>query len=280
MSYQCEHGRQCKSRCSECLGHPVNQNKCSRCKKSYIPPINDPLQTCLECRKQNCEHGYKSKKDCKSCKNESNNKYKCEHNKKPNRCNICNPHIICEHYILKENCIKCNPQILCNHNIKKSYCKICSPNTKSYCVQCKLFRVNKKTNYLCSYCNPDKPKRQKTKEIRVKTFLEENNYTFVYNKKCNLDNSCQTYYPDFLIDCNTFLLIIECDEDGHKNYDKFCEKIRENNIRFALGLPCVFIRYNPDKKNISIKIKEKVLKSYIDYISKENCNNEVCYLFY
>jgi hypothetical protein len=189
--------------------------------------------------------------------------------------------MICEHVILKENCIKCNPQILCNHNIKKSYYKICSPNTKSYCVQCKLFRVNKSTKYLCSYCNPEKSKRQKTKEIRVKTFLEENNYKFTYNKKCNLDGSCQTYFPDFLIDCNKFFLILECDEYAHKTYDKECEKIRENNICFALGLPCVFIRYNPDKNNISMKIKEKILKSYINYyISKEFCNNEVCYLFY
>jgi len=51
----------------------------------------------------------------------------------------------------------------------------------------------------------------------------------------------------------------------------------------ALGLPCVFIRFNPDKKKIKMKIKEKVLKSYIDYyVGKENCERsfEVCYLFY
>lgn len=92
---------------------------------------------------------------------------------------------------------------------------------------------------MCSYCNPDTSTKQKTKEMAVKTFLEENHYIFIYNKKCNLDKSCQTYYPDFLIDCNNFFVIIECDEDGHKTYDKNCEKIRENNICFALGLPCV-----------------------------------------
>lgn len=76
-------------------------------------------------------------------------------------------------------------------------------------------------------------------------------------------------------------MIIECDEFAHSGYDTLCEKIRENNICFALGLPCVFIRFNPDKKKIKMKIKEKVLKSYIDYYtSNEKCDNEVCYLFY
>jgi|FrelakmetLWP11LW_1041352.scaffolds.fasta_scaffold00612_5 hypothetical protein len=149
------------------------------------------------------------------------------------------------------------------------------------CRSCKLFQTSKKTNYLCSYCNPDKATRQKTKEMAVKTFLEENNYTFIYNKKCNLDKSCQTYYPDFLIDCNTFFVIVECDEGGHKSYYYTCERIRENNICYALGLPCVFIRFNPDKNKIKMKTKQKVLKSYIDYyINKEICDNVVEFLFY
>jgi len=60
-----------------------------------------------------------------------------------------------------------------------------------------------------------------------------------------------------------------------------CEKIRENNICYSLGLPCIFIRFNPDKKNIKINIKYKILKSYIEYYKNSNmCNNEVCYLFY
>lgn len=151
----------------------------------------------------------------------------------------------------------------------------------SKCRSCKLFSTNKKSKYLCSYCNPDKPTRQKTKEMRVKTFLEECNYDYIYNRKCNLDGSCQTYYPDFLIDCNTFFLIIECDEDAHKSYPIDCEKMRENNICYALGLPCVFLRFNPDKKKVKMKVKEQVLKSYIDYyICQESMNNEVQYLFY
>jgi hypothetical protein len=215
---------------------------------------------------------------CKEC----NGNAICEHNKIKYECLQCGGgSVFCEHNKRKKQCKECGGSQICKHNKCKLRCISCYPESKYICKECRLFQVGKKTNYLCSYCNPEKSTRQKIKEIRVKTFLEENNYQFIYNKKCNLDKSCQTYFPDFLIDCNTFFLIIECDENAHSNYDIKCEKIRENNICFALGLPCVFIRYNPDKKNIKIKIKEKLLKSYIDYyISKEICDNEVCYLFY
>lgn len=133
-----------------------------------------------------------------------------------------------------------------------------SQQERRKCHSCKLFQTEKINNYLCSYCNPDKKnKRLKTKELKVKTFLEEQGYKFTYNKKCNLDKSCQTYFPDFLIDNGNFFIIIECDEYAHESYDKECEKIRENNICFALGLSCIFLRFNPDKKKIKMKVKEK-----------------------
>jgi hypothetical protein len=98
--YRCPHGRQCKSRCSECLGRPVNQGKCSRCKKDYNGDIYEtfkgkPLQTCVDCRyKSSCNHGERLKKKCKICKNEVKAKWRrenrCEHNKRKDMCFICN----------------------------------------------------------------------------------------------------------------------------------------------------------------------------------------------
>lgn len=245
----CEHNKHW-SRCATCLGHNINKDKCSRCKKPYygdttILHNGKPLSTCEECRKENCPHGKRNKSECKECKKIN----------------------------MKNN--------FCEHNTRKERCIICTPDTKHFCTSCRLFVVKKSNNYLCSYCNPDKKTIQKTKEVRLKTFLENENYKFIYNKKCNLNNSCQTYFPDFLIDCNKFFLIIECDENAHDSYDFKCEKIRENNICYALGLPCVFIRYNPDKKGVKIKTKEKILKSYIEYyVKKEESDNETVYLFY
>ena len=68
---------------------------------------------------------------------------------------------------------------------------------------------------------------------------------------------------------------------SHKTYDKNDEKIRENNICFALNIPCVFLRYNPDKKEIKQIIKQQILKSYIEYyINKDLTENTIEYLFY
>jgi hypothetical protein len=159
----------------------------------------------------------------------------------------------------------------------KSTCIICCPDSKKLCKCCKLFQVRDEP-YLCSYCNNDN-KYTKTKEIQLKLFLEANKYTFQYNKYCKYLNS--KYYIDFLIDCNDFFVIIECDENGHRSYDIECERQRESNIQTSLQKNCIFIRFNPDKKGIKIDIKEKILKSYIDYYtSKSYYNNEVVYLFY
>lgn len=172
-----------------------------------------------------------------------------------------------------------------NKEIRQKYNKVYFKEYRENnlkCKGCNLFIVQKINNYLCSYCNPDKKtKRLKTKELKVKTLLEEQDYKFTYNKKCNIDKSCQTYFPDFLIDCNSFFIVIECDEFAHSGYDTQCERIRENNICFALGLPCVFLRFNPDKTKVKMKTKQKVLKSYIEYYkNKTICDNETIYLFY
>ena len=242
---KCEHNR-LKSQCKDCCGSQI------------------------------CEHN-REKSRCKDC----GGSQICEHNRIKSRCKDCGGSQICEHNRRKSRCKDCGGSQICEHNRRKSHCKDCSPNSKYFCKECKIFVVSKKNNYLCSYCNPNQSKYKKTKEIKLKTFLESCNYKFIHNRKCNIDKSCQTYFPDFLIDCNTFFVIIECDEFAHKTYDKKCEKIRENNITYSLGLPCVFIRFNPDKKDIKMKIKETILKSYIDYyICQEFFNNEVQYLFY
>ncbi len=148
------------------------------------------------------------------------------------------------------------------------------------CRSCHLFQTNSKRNYLCSYCSPNSTKRQKTKELQLKNFLEKY-YSITHNKKVNLNNSCNTYYPDFLIDCNTFFICVECDENSHKSYNKECELIRMNNITYSLGLPTIFLRFNPDKKGIKLKTKQIILKSYIDYYTEKKLSDNVIeYLFY
>jgi hypothetical protein len=63
---------------------------------------------------------------------------------------------------------------------------------------------------------------------------------------------------------------LEVDEDAHSGYDKECEIIRMNNICSGLGLPTLFIRYNPDKKGIEVIEKHQTLMEILD----KNLNND------
>jgi hypothetical protein len=128
------------------------------------------------------------------------------------------------------------------------------------CTDCGLlFRADKPTNYLCGYCRPQSVVRVK-KEAVVKELLEEKlpDFKFIHNKQFN-NECCLKYRPDFLFDRGSYFLIAECDENGHEGYDKECEIVRMNAISFGLGLPTKFIRYNPDLKGVSTKVKHQKL---------------------
>jgi hypothetical protein len=279
----CKHDK-VKTLCKECGGsqiceHNKRKSRCKDCNGGSICEHNKLRDTCKDCDgSQICEHD-KQKQTCKEC----NGNQICEHNVNKHRCIDCNGSQICEHKHIKSNCKECKGSAFCEHDKYKHQCIICTPNSNSFCKSCRLFRVGKITNYLCAYCNPDKPDRIKHKELKVKIFLEENNYEFEYNKHCKYKDC--SYFPDFKINCGNYFIIIECDEYAHKNYDKKDEKIREDNIRLALDKKCIFLRYNPDnvkrKKKIKIESKQKILKSYIEYyINKGKCDNEIIYLFY
>jgi len=277
----CEHDK-IRIKCKECKGSQICEHDkvrtfCKECKGGSFCEHDKRRDTCKECGGSAfCLHD-KRKTDCKDC----NGVTICKHKKRKDRCKICKGTGICQHNRDKSICKECGGSQICEHDKRKSQCRICSPNSNKFCKQCRLFYVTKNTNYLCSYCNPDKPARIKVRELKVKTFLEENQYDFEYNKYCKYQE--YGYFPDFKIKSTdgNFWIIIECDEFGHRIYDKKDEKIREINICLALNKPCVFLRYNPDKKGVKIITKEKILKSYIEYYkNKDIKENTIDYLFY
>lgn len=230
-----------------------------------------------------CEHD-KLKTRCVECyKLNQGGGSICEHERRRSNCTICNiGGEICVHKKRKIRCVECTPTYndnKCIHDIRKYRCVRCTSNTKEVCISCRLFRVLKQTNYLCSYCNENNKVR--TKENRVKELLDNYNINYINNKEFNND-CCLKYRPDFLIDCITYYLVIECDENAHNGYEKECELIRMNNISIGLGLPTKFIRYNPDKYGISQELKEKTLIETIGkYTGLEYINDiEPVYLFY
>ena len=112
--YPCPHGRQCHSRCRDCLGHPINQGHCSRCHLPFdtvgdVTFNGKPLQTCLECRYY-CKHGLRGQKECEDCRSEKRVAY-----------NITRQNNVCtEHGRRADQCIVCNPNTALAHRVRRS----------------------------------------------------------------------------------------------------------------------------------------------------------------
>lgn len=264
---KCEHGKQCPSRCKDCLGHPVNKGKCSRCKHPFEPIlINEKLvKTCDDCRAITCPHGKEKQVNCKECK-KIKNSAKCIHNKRKFRCEECT-NCMCVHKRLKETCVECKPDLLCEHNKLKKHCIICSPVNcehnirKGVCIHCSpdIGCENCKHNIRSSiktyrpycfacYCvlNPDIEikRRFKLKETHLREALVE--YNFINDK--TIEGGCSRRRPDFLIDLYTHVLIVECDENCHGGYNTTCEVAKLNETFTDLAdRPLVILRFNPDK---------------------------------
>lgn len=143
----------------------------------------------------------------------------------------------------------------------KSGCNKCM-----FCPDCGIFRTG---GVKCEYCKPYKNNKQyqKTKEFAAVKYLQENiNKDFIHNKsigshctKNDKENTNGHIYPDIRFDCNWFQLIVEIDEHKHRGASYKCEKQRMYDIITKLGMPCVFIRYNPDHKDSDLSVlKDKV----------------------
>jgi hypothetical protein len=160
----------------------------------------------------------------------------------------------------------------CETHIEKD--EICLLEAK--CKQCNQVDLLTKEGLCITICSPcelyNKLKsHQKTKEISMLAYLDneckdiESDYKIADDRV--IDKQCNAYRPDRLIDCGTHMVIIECDEFQHKNKE-VCEKYRnlrhmEDCRMYAIqqacgGVPCVFLRWNPD----AFRINDTVCKKY------------------
>jgi len=153
-----------------------------------------------------------------------------------------------------------------------------------------MYFKTKNTNHIV-YCvlNPDIEisRRYKTKEFLLAEALKEMelDVDFIQDKKVN--GGCSKKRPDFLFDVFTHTVIVECDENGHNNYDTTCE-IDKLNATFTdlADRPMILIRFNPDNYeekscfdkecklikgewNKRIKVLKKELKKSIKEIPEE-----------
>jgi hypothetical protein len=120
------------------------------------------------------------------------------------------------------------------------------------CTSCNLKTlVNEKGK--CQYCDPETFQYVRlSKQRAVEDYIRENTDFFDQEYDPRIDrqvvSGCIRERPDFYFDLGNAIMIVESDENMHRDRPKECEIIRMYDIGQSLGgTPVIFLRYNMDK---------------------------------
>lgn len=115
----------------------------------------------------------------------------------------------------------------------------------------------------CSRCSEYLTKRlHLRKQRQVKSWIEADPSLSCYESydKQIEGGSCGKERPDMVWDTPTHKVILEVDEFQHRDRPCECEQTRMINVTQAFGMPCLWIRYNPDNfqgQKASLKEKDR-----------------------
>ena len=232
---------------------------CGDCK--LLDMIDIKHKKCIICNDKQPIFNYENENIslyCKDCKLQNMVDIK---NKKCINCNDKNPVFNYEDKKIRLYCKDCKLENMIdikNKRCKTDLCDIQISNKQytGYCLRCFIYNF------------PDSKiiRDYGTREAKVSEFIKESykNLNITYNKI--IDGGCSKNRPDIFIDCLTHSVIIEIDENQHKNnnsYNSECELRRLNNLFTDLAdRPIIFIRFNPDSY---INNKNKIVKSCFEY---------------
>jgi hypothetical protein len=141
------------------------------------------------------------------------------------------------------------PGVTCGR--KRRFCETHAPEgstdfVQRLCAACGLMEVLGPEGR-CAVCDPVRRAAYlKAKELEVKAWLDAAGIRYDSHDRMVDGGACVKYRPDFLIYVNggVYALVLEVDERQHGHYE--CELVRMLNIAQALGVPTVFLRFNPD----------------------------------
>eukprot|EP00899_Mesostigma_viride_P000385 jgi/Mesvir1/10347/Mv10548-RA.1 len=137
----------------------------------------------------------------------------------------------------------------------------------------------------CPTCDPDRAaKIAKRHEMQVKAFLDSEIAAgslpaYETHDRMIDGGACVRVRPDFVWDAATHMVVLEVDENQHMQYACECEQARMANVGQAMGMPTLFIRYNPDgfraddggrarKRSASLLKRMETLKSYLRWCAR------------
>jgi hypothetical protein len=153
------------------------------------------------------------------------------------------------------------------------------------CSQCCKNDLLNKEGLCITYCAPNQlyqqNKKEKKKEMIVMNYLDNNvkieNIINIRDDKV-VNTYCNYYRPDRIYDIGTHYVIIEVDEEQHKGKRSSCSKgeigelARMHEIQNAVGMNCIFLRFNPDTFKVNNKLQKvsinQRLKLLVKWIEK------------
>ena len=156
------------------------------------------------------------------------------------------------------------------------------------CIECGLPDVLDE-NQRCSTCDPSQFTRFRlAKQKKVRDFFDYHHMKYISYDRMIDHGVCGKERPDFIFDCETHMIVVEVDENQHEEDGYDCEIVRMINVGQSLGMPTIFIRYNPDRyKTLSGRVETNEykrmtsLKTQIEYwTSKQPPMDGCCYVTY
>lgn len=181
---------------------------------------------------------------------------------------------------LNKKCIICKEPATFGINLIPKHCETHKEDNEQNLVERKCTKCNLNmildNNNLCEYCNPATFKKvHLAKQNSLMNYLDSINLKGDSTDKIVNNGECGKERPDRVFDFGDKIIILECDENQHKDRNSECENTRMINIGQSYGgLPVYFIRWNPDNyiskyKSDTINKRYKLVGDYI-YNIKEN----------
>ena len=183
-------------------------------------------------------------------------------------------------------CISCKELAVYGINLKPRHCEIHKVDedinlTERECVSCGLLYVLDKDNR-CENCNPEAFARVAlAKQNALMAYLDVHGHPGTTVDDRIIDGGvCGKERPDRVIDLGDKILVVECDENQHKERACSCEQARMVNIAQSFGgVPIYFIRWNPDnyktekKKQVPLNQRYTLLSELL--IAIKSCKHVV-----
>ena len=101
---------------------------------------------------------------------------------------------------------------------------------------------------MCENCNPESFKKARLeKQNALMSYLDANGYPGDSTDIVVDGGACGKERPDRVYDFGDKIIIMECDENAHRDRPCLCEQTRMVNVgQMFGGVPVYFIRWNPD----------------------------------